>query len=322
MIYHELGRPGPPANDRDLFESDDDFITITERQDYKPRRLNEPGKKAVTLQSWEHRVICAKDKRVAYPEMWLNIYVSGPPLDAVGFPEMFARAKCWGVKDVDKADIVVFTGGADVDPALYGETRHSSVAIDVARDAADMDLYLKCLDEGIPMFGVCRGAQFLHVMNGGKLYQDVDGHYGDHKIHDMVNKGIIEPVSSVHHQQCIANYTGGMKMLAASHLSKKRWRNANTYDEGNKVEVEAFFYRETLCLGVQGHPEYRGYEDYTKWCLDMIYQFIVTCPDAQYYKTEGPEGTTTPNVLRIKPEIIEERQRKLMETLDNKQEIV
>src|SRR3546814_14796091 len=85
-----------------------------------------------------------------------------------------------------------------------------------------MELFKTCYENGIPMLGVCRGAQFLNVMPGGKLYQDVDNHVGDHPIYDPQNKRVIPNVSSIHHQMCIETRKGGMEILAASSAASKR----------------------------------------------------------------------------------------------------
>src|SRR3546814_5523779 len=102
----------------------------------------------------------------------------------------------------EEADLVVFVGGADVDPALYGAERHQTTFPDTDQDQRDMELFKTCYENGIPMLGVCRGAQFLNVMHGGKLYQDVDNHVGDHPIYDTQNKRVIHNVSSIHHKMC------------------------------------------------------------------------------------------------------------------------
>jgi gamma-glutamyl-gamma-aminobutyrate hydrolase PuuD len=195
---------------------------------------------------------------------------------------MFVRTGCYKADTPEEADLVVFGGGSDLDPKLYREERHGMTFYDSARDDSDMLLYLKCLELGIPMMGVCRGAQFLHVMNGGKLFQDVDGHYGPHKLHVLGDCQLIEKVSSVHHQSCIQNVKNGMKVLAVCHESKERWLNDKVKETGPKPDIEAFFYRDTGCFGVQGHPEYAGYNKYTQWCLEQINDLFLTNPDYEW----------------------------------------
>lgn len=213
---------------------------------------------------------------------------------------MFARAQCRRAPSVLEADLVVFSGGSDVDPQLYGEKAHKSTYHNTKRDDQDMRLYLMCLEHGIPMFGVCRGAQFLHVMNGGKLFQDVDGHNGDHAIWDLMNKKRIEKISSVHHQMVMPNRANGMEIIATAAQSKERWANDKNCFTGDHLDIEAFFYRDTCCIGVQGHPEYEGYHYFTKWCLDLLNELVFCNPDLEWRK----DGS-----LRMKEDCIKQREQ-------------
>lgn len=237
------------------------------------------------------------DEDIEYPDMYLSVYVSGPELDAQGFPEMFARARCYKARSPDEADLVVFTGGTDVDPVLYGAKPHSSTCASPARDKEDIELYSKCYKEGIPMLGICRGAQFLWVMNGGKLYQDVASHYGDHPIYDVVAKKALKSVSSVHHQMCMPETCPGAEILAEAYKSEKKWVDPDTVESGRNRDIEAYFIRETCCLGIQGHPEYRGYAEFTAWSLNLIKQYIWEDPDI---KLKG-------SVIRVLPDILKQR---------------
>ena len=246
------------------------------------------------------RVTLIKDTMLEYPELYLEVFVAGDTAvvnDEARFAGMFARSGCKRADSVLEADLVVFGGGSDVCPALYGESKHSTTYFNDLRDSSDMALYMMCLEHGIPMFGVCRGAQFLHVMNGGKLFQDVNNHCGDHGIFDLKKKVRIEKVSSVHHQMVRPNVLNGMEVIATSALSTKRHKNADTFDIGLQSDIEAFFYRDTCCVGVQGHPEYANYHFYTKWCLDLIQDCVVTNPDIDF------EGS----FRRIRKDLREER---------------
>lgn len=242
-----------------------------------------------------HRVLVMKDSHMDYPDMWLDVYVAGDEYEQAAFADMFVQACCRKAKSPLEADLVVFTGGADVDPALYGEKAHPLTHFRPERDESDIKLYKLCVDNGIPMFGVCRGAQFGHVMNGGKLFQHVDGHNGDHSIYDVIGKRVIHKVSSVHHQM-VRRHTG-MTVLAENGSATVRWMNDKEKIEGHVMDVEAFFYRDTCFLGVQGHPEYKNYSKYMQWCLDLIQKYVV----------ENPDIALTDRYRRIKKDLLELR---------------
>jgi putative glutamine amidotransferase len=74
---------------------------------------------------------------------------------------------------LDRIDGLLLTGGADVDPAEYGETPHPSVEIDAARDRFEIPLTRGALARDMPLLAICRGVQVLNVAAGGTLVQDI-----------------------------------------------------------------------------------------------------------------------------------------------------
>jgi gamma-glutamyl-gamma-aminobutyrate hydrolase PuuD len=86
-----------------------------------------------------------------------------------------------GVEEtLDALDGIVFTGGSDLDPALYGEEPHpETFGVHRRRDDAELALLRRALERDMPVLGICRGIQVLNVGLGGDLHQhlpDVVGH--------------------------------------------------------------------------------------------------------------------------------------------------
>ena len=81
-------------------------------------------------------------------------------------------------------DGVLFAGGRDVNPDLYGESpgEHTDVP-DIRRDAWEFALLNSALEREIPTLFICRGAQVLNVALGGTLYQDIATQYENPEIH-------------------------------------------------------------------------------------------------------------------------------------------
>src|SRR5690606_5736000 len=92
--------------------------------------------------------------------------------------------------NINKNTMLVFTGGHDVDPALYGEPVGEYTSCNKKRDILESTIY-SCY-RNFPKIGVCRGAQFLTVMNGGGLIQHVNNHTTSHNCHYYIK----EPLSN------------------------------------------------------------------------------------------------------------------------------
>jgi putative glutamine amidotransferase len=88
---------------------------------------------------------------------------------------------------LDVVDGIVFTGGSDLDPALYGEEAHPETSgIVRERDQFELALMRAALERDVPMLAICRGSQVLNVALGGRLEQHVPDRVGA-DTHKQVN---------------------------------------------------------------------------------------------------------------------------------------
>ena len=87
---------------------------------------------------------------------------------------------------VSLCDGLLFTGGQDVSPALYGETPKPTCGeICPARDRMEQALLHLALERDLPVLGICRGIQFLNAVLGGTLYQDLPTEHPSQTQHHM-----------------------------------------------------------------------------------------------------------------------------------------
>jgi putative glutamine amidotransferase len=83
---------------------------------------------------------------------------------------------------LDALDGVIFSGGADLDPELYGQEPHPETkGVQGKRDRAELALLQAALARDMPVLAVCRGSQVLNVALGGDLVQHLPEVVGDEK---------------------------------------------------------------------------------------------------------------------------------------------
>jgi putative glutamine amidotransferase len=76
-----------------------------------------------------------------------------------------------------RLDGVCLSGGPDLDPAAYGARAHECLGpTEPALDRFELELARAADAAGLPLLGVCRGAQAINVACGGTLHQHIDGH--------------------------------------------------------------------------------------------------------------------------------------------------
>lgn len=176
-----------------------------------------------------------------------------------------------------KPDVLVFTGGEDVDPYLYDEHPHPTTYYNVRRDAKESEIFAAGQEIGAKSAGICRGAQFLTVMNGGKLVQNIHGHACAHT-HPLRTLGgeQLTHITSTHHQMmypyCLDDASYEVIAIGDTHGAMEGVPAG--YSQPDHV-VEAVWYPTTQCLCVQGHPEYMPQDsDGWQWYQSLLKNYI------------------------------------------------
>ena len=159
------------------------------------------------------------------------------------------------------ARAVIFAGGSDVDPGLYGEAPHPTTNVKPERDAAEMLLLRAALERDLPLLGICRGMQVMNVARGGTLIQhlpDDVGHHdhrrslgsfddADHDVRladgSLAQRAAGEAVHATksHHHQGVAKIGSGFEVTG--------WATVDDLPE--TIEDPGCHF----ALGVQWHPE-------------------------------------------------------------------
>ncbi|MEO8529099.1 MAG: gamma-glutamyl-gamma-aminobutyrate hydrolase family protein [Pseudolysinimonas sp.] len=166
---------------------------------------------------------------------------------------------------LDGVDGIIITGGADVDPARYGQTPHETTdSAHLERDAWEDALLSAAIDRELPFLGICRGMQMLNVNRGGSLHQHVPEVVGDDRFRIgngeyATNEVVVDDGSALaalvgaaplavksYHHQAVDAVGSGLRVTART-------------DDGivQAVELEGV----PFGLAVQWHPEEDAVED-------------------------------------------------------------
>jgi putative glutamine amidotransferase len=156
-------------------------------------------------------------------------------------------------------DAVILTGGADVDPGHYGQQALPTTAAQPTRDAPELALLAAAEAAGVPVLGICRGAQVLNVARGGTLHQhvpDVLGHAG----HQISAATFSDTSVSIVPRSRLAAVLGTRTAVRCYHHQAvdrlgRGLRIAATAADGTVEAVEAADPDAPFLLGVQWHPE-------------------------------------------------------------------
>ncbi|MFC5288929.1 gamma-glutamyl-gamma-aminobutyrate hydrolase family protein [Actinokineospora guangxiensis] len=164
----------------------------------------------------------------------------------------------WRAETVDWLDGLVLSGGADIDPARYGQAPHPTTGTpQPLRDAAEFALAEAALAVGMPLLAVCRGMQVLNVVLGGTLHQHTPERTGtnDHQPEVAMfgkTEVTLAPGSGLesilgkrvqvacHHHQSLDRLGTGIAVTATA---------GDGVVEGVEVPAARF------AVGVQSHPE-------------------------------------------------------------------
>lgn len=162
---------------------------------------------------------------------------------------------------LDRIDALLLIGGADIDPATYGQEREPTVeATYRVRDEFEIALLRGAMERGLPVLAICRGLQILNVALGGTLIQDLVAPDGTHPHRRIVGSfegtdhlvrltpgslaaraaGEELTLARCHHHQAIGELGDGLVVTGRA-------------DDGVIEAVETV--DGSWTLGVQWHPE-------------------------------------------------------------------
>lgn len=163
-----------------------------------------------------------------------------------------------------RIDGLLLTGGADVDPALYGQHPHERTEIDAVRDRFEVPLARAALTAEAPLLAICRGVQVLNVAAGGTLVQDLPSQTPSGLQHSIdVPKNHVAHTVRIEPGTRLAAVIGAAAPIDACAVNSRHHQAVDVVAPQFVVSavspdgvIEAIESPSApYCLGVQWHPE-------------------------------------------------------------------
>lgn len=180
--------------------------------------------------------------------------------------------------DCVRPDGLMLSGGADINPEIYGEKPVAGLGrVSVTRDAYELSLLKLAIGRGIPVLGICRGLQTINVAFGGTLVQDMPSQMGaEYAIHDQ-KIPIWQPAHAVDFAagSAVGRLFGADRLLTNSHHHQCVDRPGRGLIVSGRSEdgvVEALETADGKVMAVQFHPERMVRLDarmagfFSRWC--------------------------------------------------------
>jgi putative glutamine amidotransferase len=180
-------------------------------------------------------------------------------LERAGARPLLVPPSADGVDEtLDAVDALLLSGGADLDPSLYGQEPHPETAgVVPERDRAELALLEGALARDMPVLAVCRGVQVLNVARGGDLVQHLPEVVGDERHRHLAGTFSDHDVS-LEPGTRLAQVLGDRAPVKSSHHQGvgrvgEGLRPAARADDGTVEALEDPTHR--FALGVLWHPE-------------------------------------------------------------------
>lgn len=201
------------------------------------------------------------------------IYPSFYPFDQM---DLFDGYKVVDHEDqLDKDHALVVWGGADISPSLYGREVSQHTGADERlsnRDYIEWNLMCRAVELGVPIIGICRGAQMLCALAGGYLIQDITNHGWDHKVETI--EGRVLRVSSLHHQMMVPDKAAHVLIAWSKHKLSQHYMDVNTPVDID-VEPEFIYFPKEKGIAIQWHPEYMDVDcTANQYVRDKIKEYV------------------------------------------------
>lgn len=147
---------------------------------------------------------------------------------------------------------LIFPGGADINPALFGQSNQGSLNIDTELDLLQLHIFHLAFKQKLPILGICKGMQLINIALGGTLLQHLP-------TADLHTAG-----TDLYHQTYTADHSFLETLYGKTFYTNSRHHQAIDKPASCLIPIqwctqdhcmEAFCHETLPIFGVQWHPE-------------------------------------------------------------------
>jgi len=195
-------------------------------------------------------------------------------------------------KDLSKYNLIIFSGGEDINPNIYGRKNTHSYGINPKRDKVEQAILSRALELKIKILGVCRGHQLINAFLGGALVQDIYSelnqfHSSPHNLDITIENSLANfilqgmQVNSLHHQGVINRGSG---LTTTSH-----YKHVIESTESKNI------------FTVQWHPEFMMHRKF----FDVVNRWVTDSDSLASEVKKFSRGKSEDSIKKEKKRILE-----------------
>lgn len=192
----------------------------------------------------------------------------------VGDGSRFVPRLLLDFRDINECDFILFPGGVDINPIVYGQSNLDSTGVNTKMDIYQLNLLSLALEDKKNIIGICRGMQLIyHGLNKmdadifpGCSYKqnifyhnqssnDVDRDELFHVVHSVHGEIGEKFVNSLHHQAVVLNTPFNSRQFVDDLLDNHITYWTSVGADKNNTVVEGFQIEDLNIVAVQWHPE-------------------------------------------------------------------
>lgn len=185
---------------------------------------------------------------------------------------------------IKRLDGILFAGGNDITPELYGVEARFTKDNSRLRDECELYLLKKAEEKKLPILAICRGMQLLNIARGGTLYEDITEELPGKQNHEISLEA--KSLEHIDHLLTLEKESQFAKIIDQETIRANTYHHQAVREVGKGLVVNAYAEdgiiegiedpSKTFLIGIQSHPEAINQHAEPVW-MKLFMEFVRTC---------------------------------------------